>query len=87
VFPLSKPQDTPAKLPQRKLQLIKALLNKGIRIQEIVEEVKCFCQAVQYYKSNMYNIGKIKKEVYGKRGKPFDLGDEIGICFVLLILM
>jgi DNA-binding NarL/FixJ family response regulator len=35
----------PAKLPQRKLQLMEAV-DEGTRIQEVAEEVKCFYQAV-----------------------------------------
>jgi response regulator of citrate/malate metabolism len=40
------------------------------RIQEVAEGVKCSHWAVQHYKLNMRDTGKIKKEVYGKRGRP-----------------
>jgi predicted transcriptional regulator len=60
----------PAKLPQRKLQLMEALFDKDTRIQEVAEEVKCSCRVVQYYKPNMHDTGKIEKEVHGKRGRP-----------------
>jgi transposase len=74
---LSKPQDMPAKLPQRKLQLMETLLDKGTRIQEVAEEVKCSCRAVQYYKSNIRDTGKSEKEVRVKRGRPSLLTQEM----------
>jgi response regulator of citrate/malate metabolism len=49
---------------------MKALLDKGTRIQEVAEGVKCSRRAVQYYKSNIRDTGKIKNKVYGKRGRP-----------------
>jgi transposase len=67
----------PAKLPQRKLQLMKALLDEGTRIQEVADRVKCSCGAVQYYKSNIRDTGKIEKEVYGKRDRPSLLTQEM----------
>jgi transposase len=73
----------PAKLLQRKLQLMKALLDEGTRIQEVAEGVKCSRRAVQYYKSNMHDTGEIEKEVYGKRGRRLLLTQEMRQVHVL----
>jgi predicted transcriptional regulator len=80
---LAKAQDMPAKLPQRKLQLMEALLNKGTRIQNVAEEVKCSCRPVQYYKANIRDTGKIEKEVHGNRGSPLPLTQEMRQVHVL----
>jgi transposase len=56
---------------------MKALLDEGTRIQEVVKGVKCSHRAVQYYKSNIHDTGKIEKEVYEKRGRPSLLTQEM----------
>jgi hypothetical protein len=62
---------------------MKALLNEGTTIQEVIEKVKCSRQAVQYYKLNIYGMGKIKKEVYRKRDRPLLLIQEMRQVSVL----
>jgi transposase len=62
---------------------MEALLDKGTRIQEVAEEVKCSRRAVQYYKSNIRDTGKIEKEVHGKRGRPSLLTQEMRQVCVL----
>jgi hypothetical protein len=49
----------------------------------VVEKVKCFCQAVQYYKLNMRNIGKIDEGIHRKRGKRLLLIQEMTQVYIL----
>jgi len=76
-----------AALPPQKRELATVLIEEGVAIQDIIEEVGCSCRTIFNYKSNIKNFGDPLSPSISKVGRPPTLTTEMIDVYYFSILI